>query len=250
MIITNNRQLLNRYPQLAAGDVVMGRFGLKHLRPVVLVDLLEQGVQCLPSALCQMLSGSKVAQAFVLSSWMVPHTVVITRRQGLLQAVNHYHSLGVAAVVTKQDRMHCGHGLRRWSDLESLYNCLGFCPDAYPFVLQPYVDHCRDVRLIVVGDYVEAYLRSNPNNFRQNLAAGGSSSAYAADAELEGFCRTVMARGKFPYAHLDVLLKDDGCCWLSEISLQGGVRGAQIGRKQLAQKKRQLLDEMLAQHQA
>jgi glutathione synthase/RimK-type ligase-like ATP-grasp enzyme len=182
-----------------------------------------------------------------LSNWMVPHTTVITRRQGLLQVVNRYHSHGIKAVVTKQDQMHCGHGLRRWSELEILYNCLGFCPDAYPFVLQPYVENCRDVRVIVVGSYVEAYLRSNPHNFRQNLAAGGFSSAYAVDAELEGFCRAVMARGKFPYAHLDVLFTDDGCCWLSEISLEAGIKGAEISRKQLAQKKQQVLDELLAQ---
>ncbi len=245
MIVTGNRQLLDCYHQLAAGDVFVGRIALKYLRAALLVDLLEQGVQCLPPALSQILSGSKIAQAFVLSKWMLPHTTVITRRQALLQAVNHYHRLGIAAVVTKQDHMHCGHGLRRWQDLELLYNALGFCEDAYPFVLQPYFENYKDVRVIVAGDYIEGYLRYNPNNFRMNLAAGGSSSSHVVDAELEGFCRSVMARGRFPYAHLDVLLTEDGCCWLSEISLEAGIKGAKISRQQLEQTKRQVLEGLL-----
>jgi len=40
-------------------------------------------------------------------------------------------------------------------------------------------------------------------------------------------CRQVMARGKFPYAHLDLMIgaEDD---YLLEINLRGGIRGAMI----------------------
>jgi len=64
-------------------------------------------------------------------------------------------------VVTKQEGMHCGHGIRRWDSAEVLYNTVAFTDSAYPFVLQPFLPDITDVRVIVVGDYVEAYLREN-----------------------------------------------------------------------------------------
>ena len=37
-----------------------------------------------------------------------------------------------------------------------------------------------------------------------------------------------MARGLFSYAHIDLLLSEKKECWLAEINLRGGLKGAQI----------------------
>jgi ribosomal protein S6--L-glutamate ligase len=53
-----------------------------------------------------------------------------------------------------------------------------------------------------------------------------------------------MQRGKFPFAHVDLMILENGECYLSEITLSGGIKGAQIGREELEQKKMALLEEL------
>jgi len=65
------------------------------------------------------------------------------------------------------------------------------------------------------------------------------------NTELLNFCRTVMERGKFPYAHLDIHITDDGSYYLSEITLNGGTKGAKIRRKELDQKKQDVLERLV-----
>jgi ribosomal protein S6--L-glutamate ligase len=115
---------------------------------------------------------------------------------------------------------------------------------AYPFVVQPFQERFTDVRVILVGDYVEAYTRFNPHNFRVNLASGGTGSPYQLSGEQEAFCRTVMQRGKFPFAHLDLMILENGKTYLSEIALNGGIKGARIDRQELDQKKQALLEQL------
>ena len=150
-------------------------------------------------------------------------------------------------MVTKQDGMHCGHGIRRWDTMETLYSFMALDQSAYPFVLQPFQKQFTDVRVIIVEDYVEAYTRHNPHNFRVNITLGGTGSIYTLNTHQEEFCRTVMQRGKFPYAHLDLMVLDNGACYLSEIALNGGIRAAQIGRQELDQKKMALLEKLADQ---
>jgi len=54
-----------------------------------------------------------------------------------------------------------------------------------------------------------------------------------------------MERGKFPYAHLDIHITDDGSYYLSEITLNGGTKGAKIRRKELDQKKQAVLEGLV-----
>ena len=244
MIITGIRELRARYDQLSSGDVFVGSVSLKHLKKTVLIDLLERGIHCLPSALSQVLSGSKVAQSFVLKDWMLPNTLAIRRRLDLLDAIARYDRQEIASVVTKQNHMHCGHGVRRWENMEAVYNTLGFSESAYPFVVQPWVEKFIDVRVIIVGDYVEAYSRKNPHNFRNNLCAGGKDLSFNLDAKAQQFCLSAMERGKFPYAHIDLLIRDSGEVYLSEIALNGGIRGAEISRIDLNRKKQQMLEAL------
>ncbi|MBW2107698.1 MAG: hypothetical protein JRI36_03395 [Deltaproteobacteria bacterium] len=242
MIIRSNRELKAQYDQLGPGDCFVGILGFKHLKPGILLDLTERGVRVLPSAVSQILSGSKVYQAYVFRQWMIPHTLVINRRADLMAAVNTYAQQGIGAVVTKEDHLHCGFGIHRWDGIEAVYNQASFHPAQYPFVVQPFLTDYVDVRVIIAGDYHEAYTRENPYNFRMNLAAGGIGKPFAINHTQLALCRTVMERGKFPYAHLDLLVVPDGRTYLSEISLNGGLKGARISRVDLDALKADLLD--------
>ncbi|MGD8471244.1 MAG: hypothetical protein PVF78_01885 [Desulfobacterales bacterium] len=249
MIVRKNRELKASYNELTAGDVFIGNLSLKYLRQPLLIDMLERGIRCLPSPLAQILNNSKVAQAFILREWMLPHTRAISRRADLIDAINTFGRNGIGPVVTKEDNMHCGHGIRRWETIETLYSFMALSESSYPFVLQPFRQGFTDIRVIIVGDYVESYVRSNPYNFRVNLSLGGTGSPYKMDEANEAFCRSVMQRGRFPYAHLDLMILENGECHLSEITLNGGIKGARIGREELEEKKKTLLEKLALQPQ-
>lgn len=242
MIIRSSKELKERYQDLCSGDIFFGILTYKHIKQSILIDLMERGVSCFPSPLSQVLNHSKAAQAVVLNKWMLPHTFVITRRMDLIEAVNTYNKLKIAPLVSKEDRLHCGHGVRKWDTIETLYSFVALSETSYPFVIQPFLDDFIDVRVIVAGEYKEAYVRHNPDNFRMNISMGGKNYPYELNTNLLNFCRTVMARGKFPYAHLDIHITNDGTYYLSEIALNGGTKGSKIRRRELDQKKQDVLE--------
>lgn len=244
MIIRSSRELKTLYHELRSGDIFISTLIYKHMKQSVLIDLLERGITCLPSPLSQTLNSSKVAQALVLKTWMLPNTFVITRRTDLIDTINQYNKLGITQVVTKEDHLHCGHGIRKWDTIETLYSFMALSESSYPFVVQPYLENFTDIRVIIVGDYVEAYVRYNPNNFRMNISSGGKRYPYTLEKDQEEFCRGAMERGKFPFAHLDLHITDNGKYFLSEIALNGGIKGASISRKELDQKKQDLLENL------
>lgn len=246
MIVTDTYELAALYDQLQAGDIVNARIISKHLKQTLLIDLLQRGVTVCPSPLSQVLNSSKTAQGLLLKEWMIPDTRVIQRRTDLMKAVQAFHHKGIQPVVTKADKMHCGYGIRFWETMEMLYSFIAFAEDEYPFLLQPFLKDMVDVRVIVAGDYIEAYIRQNPDNFRKNISAGGSSDAYALDAEKEALCRDVMTRGRFPFAHIDLHITPDGRCYLSEIALNGGIQGAKISRSELDRRKKAVIDQMIS----
>lgn len=245
MIVKSNRELKALYHELSAGDVFIGNLSMKFLKHPMLIDMLERGICCLPSPLSQILNSSKATQAFVLKEWMLPLTVAIRRRSDLIEAINTFNKHNIGPVVTKQDGMHCGHGIRRWDTIETLYSFIALSESSYPFVLQPFREKFTDVRAIIVGDYVEAYTRYNPHNFRVNITLGGIGSPIEMDEKMEAFCRSVMQRGKFPFAHIDLMLLENNECYVSEIALNGGVKGARISREVLDQKKEALLEQLV-----
>ncbi|MDY6952314.1 MAG: hypothetical protein SWE60_12440 [Thermodesulfobacteriota bacterium] len=244
MIIRKNMELKERYDELKAGDCFIGILGFKHLRRRIFVDLVERGVRFFPSALSQTLASSKVAQALAFRPWMVPHTLIITRRADLMHGINLYNEHGIGAVVTKEDSRHCGFGVHRWDNLEAVYNQASFNAILFPFVVQPFLEDYTDVRAIIAGDYVDAYVRENQHNFRMNLTAGGTSRPYDLGEDQFALCRAAMERGKFPYAHIDLLVTPKGQSYLSEIALNGGMKGARVNREDLDAVKRDLLEEM------
>ena len=242
MIVRSSRELKERYHDLCSGDIFLGILTYKHIKQSILIDLMERGVSCFPSPLSQVLNYSKTTQAVVLNNWMLPHTFVVARRTDLIEAINTYNRLGIAPVVTKEDHLHCGHGVRKWDSIETLYSFVALSESSYPFVIQPFLDNFTDVRVIIAGEYTEAYVRHNPDNFRMNISMGGKNYPYEMNTDLLNFCRKAMERGKFPYAHLDIHITDDGKYYLSEITLNGGTKGAKIYRRELDQKKEDVLN--------
>lgn len=228
-IITDNTSLYTDYQNLKAGDVFVGSVRLRPGEEYVLLDLAERGVQIIPPALAQMASRSKTFQVRLFHPHMVPHTLAIYTRHDLLGAVTLYQKNSIQQVVTKHDRRNAGLGIHLWSSAEEVYTQASFGVIPFPFVLQPFQADCRDIRVVLLGDYMEAYWRYNPFNFRNNLHHGGKSSPCDLSAEQLMLCSQVMRRGLFPYAHIDIMVTADNS-YLAEINLHGGLKGARIRR--------------------
>ncbi len=231
-VILSNRAFRNHFKELIRGDFILGIIALKHGEEYLYVDLCARGVLAYPSLLSQHLARSKCFQAAIFSDFMLPETRVIRDRHDLIKAINDYGAKGIRKVVTKQNRFNCGLGIHLWESIENLYNqaCFGNFP--YPFVLQPFLPEAADVRVVFLGEYVEAYIRKNPFNFRNNLFFGGEAKPYNLTQEEFLLCQKIMERGQFPYAHLDLMLTEDGTCYLSEINLRGGLKGARIKQEE------------------
>ena len=76
----------------------------------------------------------------------------------------------------------------------------------------------------------------NPNNFRNNLHCGGESRPCTLDKKQLELCHLVMERGKFPYAHIDLMVTEAGETYLAEINLRGGIKGARINASEYLRK--------------
>jgi ribosomal protein S6--L-glutamate ligase len=228
-LIRSISDLRRRYRRLGPGDVIIGVLALRPGEEIKALDLAERGVVFFPPVLAQLLSRSKVAQAEVLGEYMVPGSFVAYTLADLAGKLPEFRAR--AAVVAKRDRAHLGLGVSLWPSLETLYSLAGLQGLTYPLVVQPFLDGARDLRVVAVGDYVEAYERVNPHSFRKNLFQGGSSQPATLTRDQQNFCREVMARGRFPYAILDLLLDPrDGRPYLSEISFKGGLTGARLSQ--------------------
>ncbi len=227
-IITDNTSLFKRYDELQAGDVICTRIRLRPGEEHLLLDLSRRGVIAVPSLISQLCSRSKSFQARLCSPAMLPATVVIYTIHDLLEAVNRYGAESIGEVVVKLDNKNGGLGIYRYRSIEDVYTqaALGQLP--YPLVIQPFIDGCRDLRVIILDEYQEAYERFNPHNFRNNLHCGGGAAPREPTKEQRDLCLRVMKQLDFPYAHIDLLISADGTCYLSEINLRGGLRGAAI----------------------
>ncbi len=232
LILQDNATLRARYEDLAAGDIVACRLGLRDGEEQLLCDLVSRGVVLIPSAVAQLCSRSKVVQARIFSRWLPPPTRAVHDLHDLMELVNIYGAAAVTRVVCKLDRANAGMGVLRFDDMEQVYNLAVGGGLPFPFVVQPYLPEARDIRVIRLGEYTEAYRRHNPYNWRHNLHCGGRGTVHRLTAAQRQICDEVMARGGFPYAHIDLLLTTEGACYLTEINLSGGIRGARISPEQ------------------
>lgn len=230
-IIRSNAEFQACCDKLVAGDVIVGRLRLRAAEEHLLFDLAARGIRMIPSAMSQWLSRSKVFQARAFGQFMVPGTRPVYDVHDLLAQVSEYGRDGVGRVVCKLDRANGGLGILLFASIEEVYSqaVLGAIP--FPFVVQPFVEQARDVRVVLLGDHLEAYQRHNPHNFRHNLHCGGQATPLFLENQQLELVRQVMARGGFPYAHVDLLVSPEGQTWLNEINLRGGLRGAMISQR-------------------
>jgi ribosomal protein S6--L-glutamate ligase len=247
IVIRDNATLRAQYNSLQAGDVVLGRLRLRESEEPILLDLTARGVHLIPSGLSQLASRSKTFQAALFSRFMLPHTKQIHALHDLIEAIPDYRKNSITEVITKLDRKNAGMGVHLWRSVEEVFNhaSLGNLP--FPFVLQPFEPDCRDIRVVFLGDYIEAYWRHNPYSFRNNLHQGGQSKPCELTKEQIKLCRQVMERGQFPYGHIDLLINEEGRCFLGEINLRGGIKGAKISQEKYLEKMEAIHQLLLTQ---
>lgn len=246
-IISNKKDFATILPTLRKGDVVTGIIPLRAGEEHILLDLVERQIDVIPSATSQLASRSKTFQARILKSWMLPQTSIIYDRHQLLEATNLFHSKKTNQVIVKQDRKNAGIGIFLYNSIEDVYNQSAGNTLLYPFVVQPFLQNSIDIRVIMLGDYQEAYRRDNPNSFRKNLHCGGHAQPYTLPLKAQNICSEVMTRGRFPYGHLDLMLAEDGAIFLAEISLRGGIRGASISTAEYKTRVKKIEETLLAQ---
>lgn len=228
LIIRDNSTLRSQYDSLLEGDIILGRLRLRESEESMLLDLCQRGVHLVPSGLSQLASRSKAFQAALFSPFMLPLTCPIHSIHDLVTAISGYQKNSISAVITKLDRRNAGMGVHLWQSIEEVFTHASLGNIPFPFVLQPFQPECRDIRVVFLDDYIEAYWRHNPYSFRNNLHHGGQSKPCKLSDEQMNLCRLAMERGRFPYAHLDILLTREGSSYLGEINLRGGIRGAKI----------------------
>jgi len=228
-IVTDNKTLFSCYHALQAGDIVATRIRLRPGEESLLVDLVSRGVHLIPSATAQLCSRSKVLQARLLGKFMGPTTRPVYDRHDMLRLVSEYSDND--KVICKLDRANGGTGILCFSSIEDIYNQATLGMLSFPFVVQPFYPDCHDIRVVMLGDIVEAYERHNSNNFRHNLHCGGESRPWNLTGKQHDLCLQIMARAGFPYAHIDFLVTQTGETWLTEINLRGGLKGALLNQK-------------------
>jgi len=251
-VIENNEYFFQHYQSLTPRHVVNCRLRLIPGEEHLLIDLLHRGIQLIPSASSQITSRSKVHQARIFSDFMLPNTVAVYDTNSLLEATSLFTSQAIGDVVVKRDRKNSGIGIHRFSNIEDVYNQASFGRLEFPFVIQPLAQGFRDIRLISLGDYTEAYERKNSGNFRHNLHCGGSAEPVEVTQKLREFGSKVMERGGFPYAHIDVMLFDRELngkrFYLTEINLRGGLRGARISAPDYQLQIKSIHDRLVLEH--
>jgi ribosomal protein S6--L-glutamate ligase len=248
LIIRDSRSFRNHLPDLRRNDLLVGQMNLKSTEETLFLYLVEQGVQFFPSALSQQLSRSKCLQTFIYADLMVPHTFVARGKYDMIRNIARYGREEIGPVITKQNRTNCGLGISRWPSIEDVYNQVCFGSLQYPFVVQPFLTSFTDLRIIILADYEEVYCRKNLNSFRNNVLFGGSSQACVFAKKQKDMCAGVMAKGGFPYAHIDLMITPENDIYFSEINLRGGLKGAVITEQEYWQRIERIQEEFIEEY--
>jgi len=247
-IIRDNSTFFDCYEELSPGDIVLGRIRLYPGEEQLFLDLMARKILMIPSALAQLCSRSKVFQSRVLVKYMVPGTRAVYSMNDMIQVVTDFGRDKIDKVVCKLDRANAGMGILQFSSIEDVYSQAALGTLSFPFVVQPFYAESKDVRVVVLGDYMEAYRRHNPNNFRHNLHCGGMSATCELNDEQIKLGREIMDRAQFPYAHIDLLIAPSGATWLNEINLRGGLRGAKISQQDYVRAVETIHDDLLGKY--
>lgn len=230
-----SQDIHEEYHHLGSQDLVIGRIRLQPGEEYLLLDLVARGVTLIPSAVAQLCSRSKAFQASILSAFMIPGTKPVYSSRDMMPLISAFNQQQVTEVVVKLDRANGGQGVLKFNSIEDVNNLQRLETLVCPFVVQPFVEGCKDIRVVVLGERVEAYQRWNPSNFRHNLSCGGERLPFRLSREQYEVCRAVMERAQFPYGCIDLMVSPQGENWLSEINLRGGLKGAKLSQKSYLQ---------------
>ncbi|MBQ6809228.1 MAG: RimK family alpha-L-glutamate ligase [Clostridia bacterium] len=92
---------------------------------------------------------------------------------------------------------------------------------AHAHLYQEFIAESRgkDIRIFVIGDEVYAsMLRYNPNDFRSNIAIGGTAEKYEINNEIKDICISATRLMGLDFAGLDILLGKDGKPYICEVN--------------------------------
>jgi len=92
---------------------------------------------------------------------------------------------------------------------------------AHAHLYQKFISASRgkDIRVFVIGDEVYAsMLRCNPNDFRSNIAIGGTAEKFEISSDIKELCISATRLMGLDFAGLDILLGKDGEPYLCEIN--------------------------------
>jgi len=246
-VIYDNRTLLAGFDDLKAKDIIVGRIRLRPGEENLLLDLVSRGIYLIPSASSQICSRSKVFQTRLLHNFMIPGTRAIYDRHDMMAAVTQYTRENQKTIICKLDRANGGQGILKFASSEEVLNQSVLGGLKFPFVLQPFLEKCIDVRVVILGKTIEAYKRYNPDNFRHNLHCGGVSAPFKLNHEQVTLCQKIMQRADFPYAYIDLLITPATETWLSEINLRGGLKGAKLNQKDYLELTTKIHQDLLKQ---
>jgi ribosomal protein S6--L-glutamate ligase len=250
LVIRSNKELHETFHSLRKDDVVCCRIATKIGEEPILTTLLERGIHLIPSGTSQLASRSKVFQTRLFGDLMIDGTRAIHHRQDLEAVCELLNNIDRGAWVCKEDRKDAGLGIHLLDSAAALRGLLGKRVLSYPFVVQPYLTPVKDVRVIILDDHTEAYQRLNPGHWKQNLRSGASARACQLSKEQLALCKAVMKRGKFPYAHIDLLEDATGKNWLLEVNLRGGLKGAKLNGREYAEKTTVIHERLLNKHRS
>ena len=77
----------------------------------------------------------------------------------------------------------------------------------------------KDIRVFVIGDEVyAAMLRYNPNDFRSNIAIGGTAEKFEINNDIKELCIAATRIMGLDFAGLDILLGKDGEPYICEVN--------------------------------
>lgn len=92
---------------------------------------------------------------------------------------------------------------------------------AHPHLYQKFISASKgkDIRIFVIGDEVYAsMLRSNPNDFRSNIAIGGTAEKIEVSNDIKELCISATRLAGLDFAGLDILLGKDGEPYICEVN--------------------------------
>lgn len=104
-----------------------------------------------------------------------------------------------------------------------------------PHLFQRYISssHGRDIRITVIGGkVVSAILRqAKDDDFRSNLALGGTATSYTPSPELVTLCEKAAKALKLDYCGIDVLFGDNGKFLICEVNSNAIFKGSEMTTK-------------------